>query len=59
MISDIDNMKIMKEVRKTCDERKKVSLLKDEIWKRFEEKVTELVDVGAPNLWGHLKDGGL
>ena len=29
------------------------------IRKRFEEKVAELVDVGAPNLWGHFKDGVL
>ena len=27
------------------------------IRKRFEEKVTELVDVGAPNLLLHFKDG--
>ena len=26
---------------------------------RFEEKVTKLVDVGVPNLWGHFKDGVL
>ena len=29
------------------------------IRKRFEEKVTELVDVEAPNLWRHFKDGVL
>ena len=29
------------------------------IKKQFEEKVFELVDVGAPNLWGHFKDGVL
>ena len=29
------------------------------IRKRFEEKVTELVDVGAPHLWGHYKNGVL
>ena len=26
------------------------------IRKRFEEKVIKLVDVGAPKLWGHIKD---
>ena len=26
---------------------------------RFEEKVIELIDVGAPNWWGHFKDGVL
>ena len=50
----------MKVVRKTCAERIRITLLKDvKIRKRFEEKVTELVDVGAPNLWGHFKDGVL
>ena len=29
------------------------------IWKRLVEQATGLVDVGAPNLWGHFKDGGL
>ena len=29
------------------------------IKKQFQEKVIELVDVGAPNLWGHIKDGVL
>ena len=29
------------------------------IKQRFEEKGTKLVDVGAPNLWGHFKDGVL
>ena len=34
-------------------------LLKDvKVRNRFEEKVIELVDVGAPNLWEHFKDGG-
>ena len=27
------------------------------IRKRFDEKVIKLVDDGAPNLWGHFKDG--
>ena len=35
-------------------------LLKDvKIRKQFEEKVIELVDVGAPHLWGHFRDGVL
>ena len=25
----------------------------------FQENLTKLVDVGAPNLWGHFKDGVL
>ena len=29
------------------------------IRKRFEGKIIELVDVGAPNLWRHLNDGDL
>ena len=58
MIADIDKRKIRKVVRNTCVERRKITLLKDvKIKKRFEEKVTELVDVGAPNLWGHFNDG--
>ena len=55
---DIVKRKIRKVVRKTCTERRKITLLKDEkIRKRFEEKVTELVNVDAPNLWWHFKDG--
>ena len=47
MVADIDKMKIRKEVRKICAERRKIALLKDvKIRKRFEEKVTKLVDVG-------------
>ena len=53
MIADIDNRMIRKVVRKTCAERRKISLLIDvKIRKRFEEKVIKLVDVEAPNLWG-------
>ena len=59
MIADIDK-KIRKAVRKIFGERRKISLLKDvKIRKRFKEKVTELVDAGAPNLWGHFKDAVL
>ena len=58
VIADIDKRKIRKVVRKTCAERRKITLLKDvKIRKRFEEK--ELVDVGAPSLWGLIKDGVL
>ena len=60
VIADIDKRKIRKVVRKTCAERRKITLLKDvKIRKRFAEKVTKLVDVGAPNLCGHFKDGVL
>ena len=45
-------------MRKTCAERRRISLLIDvKIRKQFEEKVIKLVDVGAPNLWGHFNDG--
>ena len=57
VMADIDKRKIRKVVRKTCTERRKISLLKDvKIRKRFEEKVTKLVDDGAPNLLEHFKD---
>ena len=47
--TDIDKKKIWKVVKKACDERRKISLLKDvKIRKRFKEKVIKLVDVGAP-----------
>ena len=37
-------------MRNRCTERRKITLLKDvKIRNQFEEKVTELVDVGAPN----------
>ena len=40
VIADIDKRKIRKVVRKTCEERRKTSLLKDvKFRKRFEEKV--------------------
>ena len=51
IVADIDKWKIRKVVRKTCAERRKIRLLNDvKIRKRLEEKVTKLVDVGAPNL---------
>ena len=60
MIADIDKRKIRKVVRKMCAERRKITLLKDvKIRKRFEEKLTKLVDAGVPNLWGHFNDGVL
>ena len=60
MIAETDKSKIRKVVRKTCAERRNRTLLKDmKIRKRFEEKVTKLVDARAPNLWGHFQDGVL
>ena len=60
VIADIDKRKIRKVVRKTCAQRRKITLQKDvKIRKRFKEKVTKLVDVGVPNLWEHFKDGVL
>ena len=47
VIADIDKKKIRKVVRKTCGERRKITLLKDVmIRKRFVENVDKLVDVG-------------
>ena len=58
MIADIDKKKIRNVVRKTCTERRKIRLLKGGmISKRFEERVIDLVDVGATNLWGQIRDG--
>ena len=57
MVADIDGNKIMDVVRKTCTERRKISLLIDlKVRKRLQELI-ELVDVGASNLWGRFKDG--
>ena len=57
MIADIDKRRIRKVVRKTCVGRRKITLLKDvKIRKQLEEKVTNLVDIGEPNLWGLFKD---
>ena len=59
VVANIDNKKIMKAVKKTCAERE-VSLLKDvKIRKQFEGKAMKLIDVGATNMWGHFKDGGI
>ena len=50
VIADIDKRKIRKVVKKISAERIKITLLKGvKIGKRFEEKVTNLVDVGAQN----------
>ena len=58
VMADIDNRKIRKVVRKTCVGRRKITLLKDvKIRERFEEKVTDLVDVGVPNLWDTSRIG--
>ena len=58
VMAGIDKRKIRKVERKTCSERRKITLLKDvKIRKRNNEKVTKLVDVGAPSLWGHHQHG--
>ena len=58
--ADIDKMKIRKVVKKKSTEKRKKGLLKCvKIRKRIEEKVIELVDVGAPNLWRHYKGSGI
>ena len=60
VIANIDKRKIRKVARKTCAERRRITLLKDvKIRKQVVEKVAELVYVGAPNLWGHFMDGVL
>ena len=52
MVAYIDRKKIWNVVRKTCTERRMVSLLKDvKIRKQFEEKAIKLDDIGTPNLW--------
>ena len=57
---DIDKEKIKNVVRKTCTERRTISLLKDfRIRMQFEEKVVKLVDIEAPNLWCNFMDGNL
>ena len=49
LIAEIEKRKIRNVVRST--ERRKITLVKEvKIRKRFEEKVTKLVDVAAPNL---------
>ena len=46
VMADIFKRKTWKVVRKTCDERRKISLLKElKIRKRFQEKLVKLVDV--------------
>ena len=46
MMADIDKKKIRKVVRKTCAERRKITLLKDvKIRRQYEEKAIKLVDV--------------
>ena len=58
VIADMDKREISQVVTNTCAERRQITLLIDaKISKRFDENVTELVDVGAPNLRGHFKDG--
>ena len=58
VITDMDKKKIRKVVKKTCAERRKITLLKDvKIRMRVEEKIIKLVNVGVPNLWGHFTDG--
>ena len=44
LVAYIDKRKIRNVVRKTCTERRKISLLKDlKVWKRFLENVVNLV----------------
>ena len=51
VVADIGKKKIRKIVRKTCTERRKISLMKhSKIRKRIEEKAIKLVDVGSPKL---------
>ena len=58
VVADIDN-KIRNVVRKICNERRKISLLKDVKIRKAIEKVIELDDAGAPNLRENFKDGVL
>ena len=52
VIADTDKKKRNVE-RNTCIWE---NLLKDEIRKLYEEKVSELVSIGAIILWGHFKN---
>ena len=48
MVADIEKEEISNVERKTCTERRKISLLKDvKICNQFEDKVIESVDVGV------------
>ena len=58
VMADIGKRKISKVVRKTCAERRKISLLKVvKIRKQSFFNVIELVDIGVPNLRGYFKNG--
>ena len=59
VVADIDRKKVRHVVRKTCIERRKISLLKDVmIRKRFDEKVIfYFAGIGLQNLWEHFKNG--
>ena len=58
LVADKHKKKIRNVVRKTCTEKRKISLLKDlKIMERFEENVIEIVDGGVPNIWGHFIGG--
>ena len=60
MLYIINKRKIKKVVRKTCAERRKITLLKVvKIRKWLEDKVTKLVEVGVQNFLGHFKYGVL
>ena len=60
VVEDIDKKKIRNVPRKTCTERRKISMLKDvKIRKQFEGKDIKLVDVGSQNFWAHFKHGVL
>ena len=56
--TDVDKKKIRKVIRKTCTERRMISLLKDfRIRNQFDKQVFKLDDVRVPYLWGHFKNG--
>ena len=54
MVTDIDKKKLKKVVKNEQTIRR-VWKLKENMKTRFQERVKELVDVDAPNLWNFLK----
>ena len=57
VVADVGKKATRKVTRKTCTERRKISLLRDEmIRKTLEEKVLEMVDIVISNVWGQFKD---
>lgn len=60
IVVNINRRKLKKVIRKNTIMRRKLWKLKErDVRKRFEERVCELVDTAAPDLWKSFKDGVL